>query len=133
MNNFAWNVTLKWNKAISWFDYDYVANLSKTWDKVVFIFWETELKTSNDIVKMLEDKLWELKNHDISIETEAKIELINDTYEEWVYELATFEWEQADFAEILDRFQDFDEVVSIREAEISNRFWNKVIKVDFVY
>ena len=133
MNTFAWNITLNWNKIINWLDFDYVANLSKTWDKVIFIFWETELKSSKDIVQMLEEKLWELKNHDISIETEDKMELINDTYEEWVYELATFEWEQVDFAEILDRFWEFDEVVSIREAEISSRFWNKVVKVDFVY
>jgi hypothetical protein len=133
MNTFAWNITLNWNKVISWLDFDYVANLSKTWDKVLFVFWDTKLNSSTEVIKMLEEKLWELKNHDISISTEDKMELINDTYEEWVYELATFEWEQVDFAEILDRFADFEEVVSVREAEISNRFWNKVVKVDFVY
>ena len=133
MNTFAWNITLNWNSAIKWLDFDYVANLSKGWDKILFIFWDTELKTSLEIVNMLTEKLWELKNHDISISTEDKMELINDTYEEWVYELATFEWEQVDFAEILDRFWNFEEVVSIREAEESIRFWNKVVKVDFVY
>ena len=82
---------------------------------------------------MLTEKFWELKHYDISISTEDKMELVNDTYEEWVYELATFEWEQVDFNEIYDRFQDFEEVVCIREAEDSLRFWNKVVKVDFVY
>lgn len=133
MNTFAWNITLNWNKIIKWLDYDYVENLSKTWDKVIFIFWDTELKSSSEIIKMLIEKLWELKNYDISISSEDKIELLNDTYEQWVYELATFEWEQVDFNEIVDRFWDFEEVVSIREAEISNKFWNKVVKVDFVY
>jgi hypothetical protein len=133
MNTFAWNVTLKWNSTIKTLDFDYVANLSKTWDKVLFVFWDTELKTSDQIIEMLTKKLWDLQNYDISISTEDKMELINDTYEEGVYELATFEWEQVDFAEIFDRFSDFDEVVSIREAEISEKFWNKVIKVDFVY
>ncbi len=82
---------------------------------------------------MLKEKLWELKNYDISISTEDKMDIINSTYSEWVYELATFEWEQVDFEEINSRFCDFEEVVSIREAEISEKFWNKVVKVDFVY
>lgn len=133
MNTFAWNITLSWNTTIPKLDFDFVPNLSKNWDKVLFIFWDTELKKSSEIVEMLTQKLWELKYHDISISTEDKMELVNDTYEEWVYELATFEWEQVDFAEIYDRFQDFEEVVCVREAEDSLRFWNKVVKVDFVY
>lgn len=133
MNTFAWNLTLNWNKVISWLDYDFVANLSKTWDKVIYIFWDTELDTSEKLLEMLKEKLGEFKDFDISISTEDKMELVNSTYEEWVYELATFEWEQVDFEEINERFKDFEEVVSIREAEISKKFWNKVIKVDFVY
>ena len=133
MNIFAWNVTIDWNKVIEGLDFDYVQNLSKTWDKVVFFFWDTELNKSSEIIEMLREKLWEIKNHDISVSTEDKMELLNSTYEEWVYELATFEWEQVDFNEIVERFWDFDEVVSIREAEISSKFWNKVIKVDFIY
>jgi len=31
---------------------------------------------------MLKEKLGELKNYDISVSTEDKMELINDTYEE---------------------------------------------------
>jgi len=133
MNTFAWNITLNWNKIISWLDYDYVANLSKTWDKVIFIFWDTELNSTAELVNMLEDKLGELKNYDLSISNEDKVELINDTYEEWVYEVATYEWEQVDFLEMIERFEEFDEVVSIREWEISDKFWTKVVKVDFVY
>jgi hypothetical protein len=82
---------------------------------------------------MLGSELWEFKNHDISISTEDKIEIINVAYEEWIYEVATFEWEEVTFAEIMDRFADFEEVISIREAELSQKFWNKTIKVDFVY
>ena len=133
MNIFAWNIVLKWNKSIKWVDFDYIENLSKTWDKVIFIFWETNLKTSNEVVEMLKEKLLEFQNFDISISSEDKMDIINDTYSEWVYELATFEWEQVDFDEILGRFKGFEEVVSIREAEVSKRFWNRVIKVDFVY
>ena len=133
MNIFAWNITLKWNKTVTWFDFDYIESLSKSGDKIIYFFWDTEFKKSSEILNMFEEKFWELKNHDISISTENKVELVNWTYEEWIYELATFEWEQVDFDEIMDRFWEFDEVVSVREAEISERFWNKVIKVDFIY
>jgi len=133
MNIFAGNFVLEWNKVISDLDFDYIETLGKSWDKLVFIFGETELNTSKKIVDMLEEKIWKIKSIDISIETEDKIEIMNETYEEWIYELATFEWEQVDYDEIVDRFWDFEEVVSIREAEKSERFWNKVVKVDFVY
>lgn len=133
MNTFAWNITLNWNKLIKDIEYDYIENFSKTGDKVIYIFWDTQLKTSQEVVDMLKEKIWEIKNYDISISTEDKIDLVDSTYEEWIYELATFEWEEVDFEEIFDRFKDFEEVVSIREAEISPRFWNRVVKVDFVY
>lgn len=133
MNIFAWNVILKWNKLIKLPEFDYIESLSKSWDKVVFVFWHTELKKTEQIAKLLEEKLWEIKSYDLSISTENRMDIINWTYEEWVYELATFEWEQVDFTEIKERFEWFDEVVSIREAEISEKFWNKVVKVDFVY
>jgi len=133
MNTFAGNITLKWNNTISWLDFDYVENLSVDWNKVIFIFWDTELSTSCKVVDMLGLKLWEILNYDISITSEEKVTIVWDSFEEWVYELATFEWEQVDFDDLLDRFNEFDWVISVREAWISNKFWNKIIKVDFVY
>lgn len=132
MNIFSWNITLKGNKSIN-LDYDYIESLSKNGDKTIFIFWETQLKTSKELIEMFKEKLWELNYYDLSISTEDKIEVINVAYEEWIYEVATFEWEEVSFEEIMDRFADFEEVISIREAEESERFWNKKIKVDFVY
>lgn len=133
MNLFAWNILLEWNNSIKLPEFDYVENLSKNWDKIIFIFWETKFSKTEDLIESIWNNIWKIKEYDISIEWKNNIDIINDTYEEWVYELATFEWEQVDFAEIFDRFKDFDEVVAIREAEISNKFWNKVVKVDFVY
>lgn len=132
MNIFAWNITLVGNKKIE-LDFDFIENISKNWDKVIFVFWETEIETSSELLKMFEEKLGTLKNYDLSISSEDNIEIIWESYEEWIYELATFEWEEVSFDEIFDRFKDFEEVVSIREAEDSERFWNKKIKVDFVY
>jgi hypothetical protein len=133
MNQFAWNFTVKWNTTVNLLEYDYIESFTKDWDKNIFVFWETNSKTSEEKIKFFEEKFWELLNYDISISTEDKIEIFSWDYEEWVYEVVSFEWEQVDFNEIKDRFNEVDEVVSIREAEISNKFWNRVIKVDFVY
>jgi hypothetical protein len=133
MNTFAWNIVLKWNNIIKWIDFDYVENISLNWNKVLFVFWDTELKTSKELEKMLKEKLWEILFFDIGFSSEDKITILWDKYEEWVYELTSFEWEQVNFEEIVDRFSDFEWVISVREAEISNKFWNKIVKVDFVY
>ena len=132
MNVFAGNFTLNGNKKID-LDFDFVESLSKNGDKIVFIFWETELKTSKEVLDMIIENVWELKNHDISISSEDNIEIVNLAYDEWIYEIATFEWEEVDFNEIFDRFKDFEEVVAIREVELSEKFGNKKIRVDFVY
>lgn len=132
MNIFSGNITLEWNKKID-LDFDYIENLSKSWDKVLFVFWETELKNSQELQKMFEEKLGTIKNYDLTLSSENNLEIIGESYEEGVYELATFEWEEVSFEEIFDRFKDFEEVVCVREAEVSEKFGNKKIKVDFVY
>jgi len=132
MNVFAGNFTLNGNKKID-LDFDFVESLSKNGDKIVFVFWETELKTSKEVLDMIIESVWELKNYDISISSEDNIEIVNLAYEEGIYEIATFEWEEVDFNEIFDRFKDFEEVVAIREVEVSEKFGNKKIRVDFVY
>ena len=129
---FAGIFTLNGNKKID-LDFDFVESLSKNGDKIVFVFWETELKTSKEVLDMIIQSVWELKNYDISISSEDNIEIVNLAYEEGIYEIATFEWEEVDFNEIFDRFKDFEEVVAIREVEVSEKFGNKKIRVDFVY
>jgi len=134
MNTFAWNITLIWNKSIpNDFEFDFIESLSKTWDKNLYIFGETEIKKSDDLIKLFNEKLWKLKSYDISISTEDKIFLDEYDYEEWMYEVVSFEWEFIEFNEIKERFEDHEALFSVREAEISEKFWNKVVKVDFVY
>ncbi len=138
MNIFAWNIVLKWNNtlktdALEWFDFDYLQNLSKTWDKVLYLSGTTSYKKSSDIVKKLQEYFWEILKYDISIITEDKIDIFDIEFEEWIYELASFEGEHIDYNEIFDRFKDIDNVASVREAEVSERFWNKVVKVEFIY
>lgn len=132
MNKFAWNITIKWNSKVE-LEIDFIESLSKNWDKNIFFFWETELNSSEEILDSFREIFPEILNYDISIETEKKIKIVWESYEEWLYELATFEWEEVNFDEIFERFEDFEEVVCVREAEISEKFGNKKVKVDFVY
>ena len=131
MNKFAWNITLKWNPKVD-LDFDFVESLGKTGNKNIFVFGETDETTKDWILKFFEEK-FEVLNSDLSIETEEKIEIIWESYEEWLYEVASFEWEEVDFKEIFERFEEFEERISVRESWISEKFWNKIIKVDFVY
>ena len=134
MNIFAWNIKISSQDLDKEkYDFDYIENHSDNWSKILYVFWETDLKTSKEIISKFEKIFGELEKYDISISSEDEIELIPYDYEEWIYEVASFEWEKVNFKEIKDRFIGLDTVFSIREAEISSTFWNKVIKVDFVY
>ena len=134
MNQVVWTINLLENKNIpESFDFDYVASLSKNWEKNLFIFGETEIKTSVEFVKYCEEELWKIADFDISISSEENILLEPYDYEEWIYEVASFEWEQISFGEIKNRFAENDAFISVREAGISKKFGNKIVKVDFVY
>ena len=134
MNTFAWNITLKWNLLIpEGFPYDYIESLSLSWDKTLYIFWETDFNSSEELIDYFTQEIWELNNYDISISSEDKIEVIPYDFEEWVYELVSFEGEEVSFDEIKDRFLEHDAMFSVREAEESSKFWNRIIKVDFIY
>jgi len=115
------------------FDFDYISSLSKNWEKNIYFFWETKIETSKNFLKYCEKELGKISNYDISISSEDNILLEPYDYEEWIYECTSFEWEQVNFWEIKKRFEESDNFISIREAWISNKFWNKIIKVDFVY
>ena len=134
MNQVVWTINLLENKNIpESFDFDYVASLSKNWEKNLFIFGETEIKTSIEFVEYCEEELWKINFYDISISSEDNILLEPYDYEEWIYEVASFEWEQISFGEIKNRFAENDAFISVREAGISKKFGNKIVKVDFVY
>ena len=134
MNVFAWNITLNWNKQVPEdFKFDYLETLSKSWDKNLYLFWETDYKSSKEMINFFVTSFWELKSCDISISSELKIEVMPYDFEEEIYEVASFEWEEVDFNEIKERFKEHDAIFSVREAEESSKFGNKVIKVDFIY
>ncbi|USN58986.1 MAG: hypothetical protein H6767_02655 [Candidatus Peribacteria bacterium] len=102
--------------------------------KTLFVFGSVVFKTAKEVVAYFEKEYGEIVDADISISTEEKVAIINyDISEDGLYECATFEGEEVGFREILARFEDSFEAVSIREAEVSKKTGNRVVKVDFVY
>lgn len=134
LNTVVWSINLVENNPIpESFDFDSVSSLSKNWEINLFIFGETEIKTSKEFLEYCEKELWKISSHDISISTEDNTLLEPYDYEAGIYEVASFEWEQVSFSEIKKRFEESDSFISIREAWTSKKFWNKIVKVDFVY
>lgn len=133
MNQICGNIRVKMESKFDLKDFEIVENSSKSWTKVIYFYGETELKTSEEFLKYLKENSLEILDFDISISSEDKIFINEFELWDWLYELVSFEWEQVNFDEIRERFEDSEEVISIREWEVSKKFWNRIIKADFVY
>lgn len=134
MQNYSWTVTFKTSidtKKIQ--DKHLLIETEESDFTTIFIFGKTKLETSDELIDQFKT-LWELEAYDISISTEDNMTMLNNEFEkDGLYEVASFESPAADLRDIVDRFQDSFEVICIREAEESEKFWNRIIKVDFIY
>lgn len=130
MNIFAGNFSLIEKTQTPELDFD----IEQTGEKSYFIMWADEsLVSSEQVVSFIENYFWKLASHDISIEWEDEIEIISSEYEIGAYECVSFEWPWVDFHDILERFAESNEAISIRQAGESKIYWNKIIRVDFMY
>lgn len=132
MNTFVGNITVEGKKELS-LDYDTVISYTQDGNTHLFLFGKTEQKNSQELLESLVEKCGKILDHDMSISSEDKLSILWESYKEGIYELVSFEGIGVEFSEIQKRFLEFEDVVSVREAEISRKFWNRVIKVDFVY
>jgi len=135
MNYFAGSITFTWNITLSFKDrtFNFVKNMTKDNNSSVFFFWETTKKTSSELLEFLKKIVSEdVISYDLSISTEDKIEILEDEQIDWEYNVMSISWINTSFEDILDNFWEGEEVISIREAEDSKAFWNKVIKVDVI-
>lgn len=134
MNTIVWTLTI-WSEICipDSFDFDHIEHWNVDWKKTVFFFWETNSGSSSWFIEESEKQLGEIYWYDISHSLEDSIYLTPSSYEEWIYEVASFEWEHITFDEIQKRFEEVAEVICIRECETSTKFWNKVVRVDFVF
>lgn len=131
MNIFAWNITLK-NKRETLPEIDF--DIFQIDAKNYFIMGADEkINSSKELIIFLEKYFWAWESYDISIESEMALEILSSEYEQGVYECVSFEGPQVDFDDILERFAESEAAIVVREAEISKRYGNKVVKVDFIY
>ncbi len=130
MNIFAGNITLEDSKEIPELDFDVI----QVGEKSYFIMGaDPDLKSIEEICHYLETQLGKIVSHDVSLEWKDALEILSSEYEDGVYECVSFEWAEVSFSAILERFAESSEVMCVREAEVSEKFWNRIIKVDFIY
>ena len=134
MNKIAGTVVFKGfldEKKLDDLEYSCFDTPLEIWNTTLLIFWET--KNDPKTLKKQLESIWEIISYDVSHSEENKLMLLNKKVEWEVHESVTFEWIEAAYEAIVDRFAENYEVVAIREAKISELFWNKVVKVDFIY
>ncbi len=131
MKLFAGNFTLKEEKELPELDYDII----KIDERNYFIMWGSEEFWSSDaVVSFLKKTIWDLAYYNISIDWEDSLEILwQELYEQGSYECVRIEWPNVDFQEVLERFSDSWEVICVRECGESKKYWNRLVRVDFLY
>ena len=135
MNKFAWNIVFDWfldDAKLDALSYTCLATPLESGKTCLLVFGETELNLKKELILEL-GSLWTIVESDISFSVDEKLMLLNTQIEWDVYELVTFEWIEIAFEEIVERFAESYEAVSIRECEDSIKFGNKIVRVDFIY
>ena len=134
MNKVAGIIVYKWfldEEKLEKLEFSCFDTPLETGNTCLLVFWETKLNAVDLDTKL--SKLGKIVHKDISHSDEERIMLLNKKVEWEVHESVTFEWIEAVYEAIIDRFAENYEVVAIREAEDSVKFWNKVVRVDFIY
>ncbi len=130
-NTFAGNITLsKGQIDTSKYDFDIIASGEKTY----FVMGEVDEDNITALLQYFTETFWcEIASYDLSISSLDQIDVYADKYSEWIYEVVSFEWADISFEIISERFEMVEEVCTVREAETSEKYWNKIIRVDFLY
>ena len=135
MNKFAGDIVYDWfldDSQLDALSYTCLATPLESWKTCLLIFGETKASLKQELILELWD-LGTIIKSDISFSVDEKVMLLNTQIEGDVHEIVSFQWVEIAFEEIVERFAETYEVVAIREAKESAQFWNKVIKVDFIY
>jgi len=130
-NIFAGNITLKKGSIdVSKYDFDIIASGEKTY----FVMWEVDEDNLTALVQFFTETFnSDIESYDLSISSVDQIDVLADKYTEGVYEVVSFEWADISFDTISERFELVDEVCIVREAEQSEKYGNRIVKVDFLY
>ena len=130
MNIFAGNFSVKQDMEVPNIDYDIIKISAKNF----FIMWGSEeISDQTELGTFLAKNFGELESTDISIDSEVRVEILADESLWESYECVVFTWPSVEISEILERFADSWDVLCVREGNISQRFWNREVVVDFMY
>lgn len=134
MNKVAWNITLETKVNFEIDDLFFVESGNLNWTYTYFFYGKTYINSSEELLKKIEEKVAVKSiNHDISISIEDNIEVYTDRQIDWIYTITTIEWSEENFDSVINKFAESSPfIISIREAESSSIFWNRVIKIDIV-
>ena len=132
MNTISWTIIFQWRVEPFDLGFNVVYNQLTNWMFIMFVYWNTSFETSDDLVDALASKIdWEIFDVDISISTEDTVHMFKFEQIKWDYMSYVVEWKDINIADIIKRV-DFYDVIAIREAELSELFGNRKIKVDIL-
>ena len=133
MNNFVGSVTYTGEYSLDHIDADCLEMSTQDLD-TLFLCGNTEYTTSADLIADFKKNIPWIISWDISMWTEDEILVLNpDIEEDGLYECVSFEWPAVTHEQIVERFHDIWEAIAVREAEVSKKYGNRIIKVDFIY
>lgn len=137
MNSIVGSITFKWDIELTFSDVKFytVKNLTLTWDTNVYFYGRTSLNSSKEFVDYASMSVgWEILAYDISITSEDTLKIYTEERVEGEYMVTSLSWIHETFDSALEKFEGSSpSIIAIREAEKSQIFWNKVIKVDIIY
>ena len=134
MYKLAWNISFEKKINFSFDNIFFIETENLDWTYNYFFYGKTYKKTELDILTELEKIAWEWAiNKDISISIEDELEVYFDKQVNWSYTLLSIEGKEENFKSVLEKFKNSSpHIVSIREAENSKVFWNRIIKIDII-
>lgn len=134
MNKIAWSILFEKQIDFVIEDLFFVETSNSDWTFNYFLYWKTYINTSLEMISKLEKMAWiKSINYDISISTEDSLEIYQEIKIDWIYTITSIEWAAENFDSVVSKFSDSSPyIISIREAESSNKFWNRIIKIDIV-
>ncbi|EKD30329.1 MAG: hypothetical protein ACD_78C00089G0002 [uncultured bacterium (gcode 4)] len=109
----------------------FVLNEVREWVFNIFMYWDTQFESSHEVTEYIDWKITgEILSYDVSISTEDKIK-IYWWEKDWKYILKSVQWKDITFEGVVNSLTE-PGIVSVREAEESKVFWNRVIKIDYL-
>lgn len=131
MNTFAGSITFDWQIDTKDLSFAHIINTCALWQNI-FVYGEGAFASSNEVIEYIKQRIsWDVLAVDISIETEDDIEVMTWETIPWKYRFIAFHgMTMQDVSQ--EARQLSGNIISIREAEKSDKLGGRVIKIDII-